>query len=106
MYIVIYTTAKDKDEGKEIAQKLLGEKLVACVNILPAIESFYWWQDKIESSQEVLLVIKSKKGLFKKIVKTIQSVHSYDVPEIIALPIIDGSKNYLKWLSDSVKGKK
>ncbi len=104
MYIVVLVTTKDVKEAKMIAQKLVGEKLVACANILKGIESVFWWDGKIDSSQEALLLLKSKKSCFKKIVKTVKGLHSYAVPEIIALPIAQGSKNYLEWINNCIGG--
>ena len=103
MYIVIFITAKDKAEGEKIARHLLAEKLAACVNIIPTVESFFWWENKIDQSAETLLIVKSKKILFPRLVKAVRAVHSYSVPEIIALPIAAGDKAYLKWISDSVR---
>ena len=102
MYVVIFVTAKDKAQAQQIARRLLQEKLIACANIIPGVNSFFWWEKKIDQSQETLLVIKSKKSLFGKIVKIVKACHSYSVPEIIALPIVQGEKNYLKWLKESV----
>src|SRR3989338_6912506 len=102
MHIVIFITAKDKEEAEKIAGHLVGEKLAACVNIVPGVSSAFWWENKIDQAQEVLMIVKSKKVLFGKIVAAVKKVHSYSVPEIIALPIIDGNKDYLKWISDSV----
>jgi periplasmic divalent cation tolerance protein len=98
-FIVVYVTATDLQQGRRIAQRLLEQKLAACVNIINAIESHYRWQGKVESSSEVLLVIKTRQSFFAKLVKEVKEVHSYDVPEIIALPIITGEKKYLTWLA-------
>ena len=103
MHIVILITASKKVEAKRIAAKLLKEKLVACVNIVDKVESFFWWQGKIDKAAESLMVIKSTKAKFKKIVKSVLSVHSYTVPEIIALPIIAGHKPYLDWIDVSIR---
>lgn len=106
MYIVVLITAKDVEEAERIAAALLKEKLIACANIIKDVHSFFWWDAKIDSAQEVLLILKSKKSLFKRIVKSVTSVHSYKVPEIIALPIIHGYNPYLKWINESTsKGK-
>jgi len=102
MKVVVFITAKDKEEGQKIARHLLQEKLAACVNVVDGVQSFFWWDGKIDESQEVLLVAKTKKSLFTRIVKAVRSVHSYSVPEIIALPIMDGFKDYLKWINNSV----
>ena len=81
--------------------ELVEDKLVACVNLTDNIRSVYWWQGKVEQAGEVLLILKSKRRLLKRIIKTVKSVHSYTVPEIIALPIIDGHKDYLDWIDES-----
>ena len=103
MFIVVLVTASSKEEANKIAQGLLQDKLAACVNILAGLESRFWWQGKIDSAQEVLLVIKTRKTLFNKLAKKVKSLHSYTVPEIIALPIISGNKAYLDWINDCTK---
>lgn len=100
MYIVIFVTVSSKKEAETIARQLLKKRLVACVNILDKAESFFWWQKKIDTAKETLLIIKSKKAKFDKIARVIKSMHSYDVPEIIALPIIAGNKDYLRWIDE------
>ncbi|MFH1578317.1 MAG: divalent-cation tolerance protein CutA [Candidatus Omnitrophota bacterium] len=102
MNIIIFITCANKKEAKGIAGYLVGQKLVACVNIIDKIESVFWWQGKIDSSGELLLVAKSKKSLMPKIIRGVKSRHSYQVPEIIAIPIIDGNKDYLNWINESV----
>ena len=101
MYIVIFITAKNIKEANKIAEKLAKEKLVACANIVKGVRSVFWWEKKIDKADEVLLILKSKKSCFKKIVKTVTLLHSYNVPEIIALPIVDGNRDYLKWIEES-----
>ncbi len=103
MNIVVFVTAKDLSEAKRISQKLLEEKLIACANIVEGVKSFFWWQGKIDNAQEVLLILKSQESLFKKIVKTVKSVHSYEVPEVIALPIVEGNPDYLRWIDESLR---
>ena len=102
MHIVILITTKDKKEAEKIARGLLEAKLIACANIIDGVRSLFWWQGKIDSSQEVLLILKTKKTLFKKVEKKVKSLHSYETPEIIALPLIAGSQDYLKWINSSV----
>ena len=102
-YIIILVTAKNKKEATAIACGLLETKLIACANIIDGVQSFFWWQGKIDSSKEVLLVLKSKKTLFKKISVKVKSLHSYQTPEIIALPLLDGSKDYLNWIDSSTQ---
>lgn len=102
-FIVVYVTAKDLLEGRKITQYLLERNLAACVNIIPNLESHYRWQGKVECSAEVLLIIKTRQSFFSKLVKAVKEVHSYDVPEIIALPMISGEKNYFAWLVAETK---
>lgn len=101
MYIVVLITTKNVKEANKIATKLLKDKLIACANIIKGVKSVFWWQRKIDKADEVLLILKAKKSCFKRIVKTVKAAHSYDVPEVIALPIIDGNEDYLKWIKES-----
>lgn len=101
--VVIMVTAGSRRECRKIARHLVEAKLAACVNITQAIESIYHWEGKIADEKEFVLLIKSTRGLFPEIKAEISKIHSYHTPEIICLPIIDGSRNYLQWVSDSVK---
>lgn len=98
--IVVQVSAKDKKQAKQITKCLLDQKLAACVQLLP-VESMYTWEGKHESAKEVLLLIKTSTLCFKKLVLAVKSQHSYKTPEIIALPIIAGDKDYLKWIKSS-----
>jgi periplasmic divalent cation tolerance protein len=98
-YIIVFVTAASEEEAALIGKALVGERLAACVNILPSIRSIYRWQSRIEDSQEVLLIIKTKSILFENLKKRVKELHSYSVPEIIALPLVDGDEQYLSWLS-------
>ena len=98
MYIIIFITASSKKEAERIADSLVDKKLAACVNIVPNIKSIYTWRGKREKASEVLLIAKSKREKFKKIIKQVKSLHSYEVPEIICVPITGGSKSYLDWI--------
>lgn len=89
-------------EAEKIANRLVRLKLSACVNIVSGIHSTYWWQGKIENSSEILLIIKTKRILTRKLIACVKKVHSYTVPEIIALPIAQGNKDYLNWIDESV----
>ncbi len=102
-YIVIYITTSSINEAKKIGSALVKEKLVACSNIISPISSIYSWQGKICDDKEALMILKTKRILFKQIVKRVEKIHSYDVPEIIALPIIDGSDKYLSWINEETK---
>lgn len=103
MYIIIFITASGIEEAEKISQGLLGKKLVACVNIIDNIKSLFWWQGKIDHAKEALLVAKSKKTKFPGIIKLVKSLHSYQVPEIIAIPIAAGEKKYLRWINESLR---
>ena len=102
MFIVIFITCANKQEAEKIAAGLISAKLAACVNIVPGIKSLFWWENKIDQAQELLLIIKSKKTKLSGIIKKVKSLHSYSTPEIIALPIVAGNKDYLKWITDSL----
>ncbi len=101
--IVILVTTSSKREGRKIARHLVEERLAACVNISQPIQSIYRWEGKLQDDKEYLLQIKSTRDLFPEVRKAIQSTHSYKIPEIICLPIVDGSAEYLNWLGESVK---
>lgn len=100
---VVLSTVGSEDEARKIAHHLVEHKLAACVNIVPKIESVYRWQGKVESNREYLLVIKTSSEKFPEVSKAIRELHSYELPECIALGIEDGSSDYLRWLDDSLK---
>ena len=93
-YVVVFVTASSKKEAEKIADGLVDKKLAACVNIVPGVKSIYTWKGKKEKANEVLLVIKTKRVNVKKLMKEVKRLHSYDVPEIISLPIKNGSKEF------------
>ena len=104
MHIIVFVTTKNKSEAQRLATKLITQKLIACANIVSNVESHFWWQGKISKSREALLILKTRKSLFSKLEKEIKALHSYSVPEIIALDIIRANKSYLNWINNSVKG--
>ncbi|HLG95217.1 MAG TPA: divalent-cation tolerance protein CutA [Bryobacteraceae bacterium] len=97
--IVVFSTCGSSEEAEKIARSLVSKRLAACVNLLPAVRSIYRWKNAIEDSQEVLLVIKSSRALFDQVRVEIEKLHSYEVAEVIAVPVVDGSEAYLEWLS-------
>ncbi len=101
--VVIFITTSTDEEAHKLANALLIQRKAACVNIVPRVTSFFWWQDKLNSEQESLLVIKTKASLLDEIVALVRKIHSYDVPEIIALPIVGGNQDYLEWIGKEVK---
>jgi periplasmic divalent cation tolerance protein len=97
-YSIVIMTASNREEAVKIVRILLEERLIACGNILDPVSSFFWWQGKIEEGKEVLVIMKSHENIFKKLSKRVTELHSYDVPEILTLPIVDGSPSYLDWM--------
>lgn len=105
--IVVLVTCRSIKEAQQIGRTLVDRKLVACANILRApVQSIYRWKNKIELAEEVLLLLKSSRSRFAALESAIRKLHSYDLPEIIALPIAGGSRGYLDWISKSVSGSK
>ncbi len=102
--IIVLITASSGAEAEQIAVSLVNEHLAACVNILPDVHSLFFWEGKTQREREVLLVCKSRLQLIEKLINRVKDLHSYTVPEIIALPIIAGSREYLDWLAETTKG--
>ena len=100
--IVVLLTAANRDEARSLAEMLVEQRLAACVQIMPEMESVYRWQGKIERQAEVLLIAKTVSGRFAKLEAEVRAVHSYETPEIVAFPLTEGSRPYLDWLSSSV----
>jgi periplasmic divalent cation tolerance protein len=98
--IVVLITTSDEVEAAKLAKALVQAKLAGCVNIIKDIRSIYSWKGKIEDEKEVLMVAKTQKSLLDPLMEKVKELHSYTVPEIIALPIIQGSEDYLKWLKE------
>lgn len=101
-YIVVYITTPDYETAKKLADYLVNNKLAACVNIVENIYSIYFWQGNIERDNESLMIIKTRADLFEKLEEEVKKNHPYSVPEIIAMPIIKGSNDYLKWIDETV----
>ena len=104
-YIQISTTTETKEQAQKIARSLVEKRLAACVQISGPIESTYRWKGKIETANEWLCLIKTRDDLFDKVEAAIKKLHSYETPEIIAVPIVKGSKEYLNWLDDETENK-
>ena len=105
--IVVLVTCGSVKEARKIAHALVERRLAACVNILQApVQSVYRWKGKVESAKEVLIIIKTTHKRFAALHRAVRDLHSYDVAEIVALPIVVGSREYLVWISDSVRGRK
>ncbi len=101
--IVVLVTVGSRDEGERIAQALVADRLAACVNLVGPVGSIYRWQGKVERAEEILLIIKTRAALFAELEGRIRALHSYETPEIIALPIAAGAAKYLDWLCDETR---
>lgn len=102
-FIMIFCNINDLESAKVISRVLVGEKLAACVNIVPKISSVYFWDEKIVEDEEFLMLIKTRKSLFEEVKSMILEMHPYEVPEVISINIEEGSKDYFNWISDSTK---
>ena len=100
--IVVLCTCSSSDEARRIAGKLIERRLAACVNFLPPVRSVYHWKGAVEESEEILMIIKSARPLFEQLRAAIARLHSYEVPEIVAFPIVDGSESYLAWMDSEL----
>ncbi len=99
--LVLITTSTYK-EADDLTQRLLKQRLAACINLLP-VTSHHWWKNKIENTDETLMIVKTQPRLIKQIVTLVQKYHTYEVPEIIALPINQGNPEYLAWIKEALK---
>jgi periplasmic divalent cation tolerance protein len=102
-YSIIYTTTRNEAESKKIAEALIKEKLVACANIIPRVFSIYEWQGKIEEENESSIIMKTRQNLVKETIARIKELHSYDVPGIEVIDIVEGNDNYFEWIEKVTK---
>jgi len=103
-YVVVFVMVSDEKEATKIVRNLLKDRLIACANIVGPVSSLFWWKGKIDKANEFLVIMKSRKNLFKKLSERVKELHSYEVPEVIALPVIEGLPSYLNWLDTSLYG--
>jgi|TARA_B100000315_G_C14583383_1_gene591652 periplasmic divalent cation tolerance protein len=103
MAILVLVTTSNSKEARFITDDIITKRLAACVNIIDNVHSIYLWKDSKEQSKETLLLIKTKEDILKELINRIKKIHSYVNPEIIALPIIDGSEDYLNWIGEETK---
>ena len=96
--IIIYSTCSDLKEAQALATHLVEQHLAACVNIVRGVDSYYWWKGKVEQEAEVLLVIKTSRALFDRVRAEWERLHTYEIPELIAVPIVEGTANYMQWM--------
>jgi periplasmic divalent cation tolerance protein len=102
--LVVLMTAGSQEEADRIANALVTKMLAACVNVLPGVTSVYRWEGELQRDQEWLLVVKSTRDVLDDLVQCVQALHSYDLPEVIALPVVGGSEAYLRWVDSEVHG--
>jgi len=102
-YIQVFTTTEKKEDAEKIAKTLVERRLAGCIQIIGPIVSTYWWKGSVEIAEEWLCFIKSKKTLYEELERAIKEIHPYETPEIIAIPVVTGSKDYLEWLSSELK---
>jgi|SRR5437762_12813166 len=100
--IVVFSTCSTPEEAGQIARKLVEDRLAACVNVVPGIRSFYRWKGAIEETGECLLVIKSSRELFDRLRLELEKAHTYEVPEVVAVPVVEGAPNYLNWVENEL----
>ncbi len=100
---IVLTTCADREQAERIAHRLVEQRLAACVNILPGVQSIYQWQGAVESAAEVLLMIKTRVAHTSEVQATIASLHSYEVPEFLVLPVSGGSESYLAWMDGALR---
>jgi len=103
MFAIIYITTSGEEESKRIGKRLVEDRLAGCVNIIPSIRSFYWWNNEIEEDEESVLIVKTIEEHVKEIIKKVKELHSYENPCIIHIPIKGGSEDYLKWLLEEIR---
>jgi periplasmic divalent cation tolerance protein len=101
--IVVFSSCGSADEAERIARRLVEDRLAACVSVVAPVRSFYRWKGAIESTEEWLLVIKTSRDRFEELRAVLEAAHSYEVPEVLALPVVAGSPNYLTWLENEIK---
>jgi periplasmic divalent cation tolerance protein len=100
--IVVLSTCASEQEAEKLARALVEQRLAACVNVIPGISSFYRWQGNLETATEFLLMIKSSRHRFEQLRSALENLHTYEIPEVIALPIMDGTANYLDWIDHNL----
>ena len=102
-YLTLFITVSGPEEAHKRAEVLIKQRKAACVNIVPRVSSLFWWQDNIDTAQESMLIVKTKASLLSEIIILVKEIHSYDMPEIIALPIVGGNQDYLAWIDEEVE---
>lgn len=103
MYAIVYITASNIGEARDLVEAIVKERLAACANVVESVESTYWWQGKIERDDEALIILKTKESKLDELIKRVKELHSYENPEIVAIPILKGSSDYLRWIDEELE---
>jgi periplasmic divalent cation tolerance protein len=101
--IIVLSTCANQEEAERLARLLVEQRVAACVNVVPGIRSYYRWKGAVEAASECLLIVKSSRDLFDSLTAALEKAHSYEVPEALAIPIVDGAANYLNWLAGNLR---
>lgn len=104
-YIQVVTTTDTKENARQIARRVVEKNLAACAQIIGPISSIFWWKNNINEEEEWLIIIKSRKDIYEDLEQAIRKVHKYEIPEILAMPVVAGAKSYLEWLDGEVEGR-
>lgn len=99
-YVIAYVTAKNPEQAKKIGETVVRERMAACANIIPSVQSIYWWKGKMERGKESVLLLKTRKSLAARLIKRVKELHSYEVPCVDIIPVADGNKDYFKWVEE------
>lgn len=105
MHVIVYITASNIEEAKDLVEVIVKERLAACANVVERVESVYWWKGKLERDNESLIILKTREDKLDELIKRVRQLHSYENPEIVAVPILKGSAEYLKWIDDELNPK-
>ncbi len=100
----VYITASSEAEAASIGKRLVQERLAACANIISNIHSFYWWKGGVQDDQEAIVIVKTRKELMERLIETVRSLHSYECPCVVSVPIVEGNPDFLKWIWDETRG--
>ena len=103
-YLQVFTTLEKREDAGRIAKDIVEKRLAACAQIIGPIMSSYWWEGKVETAEEWLCLMKTKKNLYHRLEEALKAIHPYDVPEIVAVPIVAGHADYLNWLTQEATG--
>jgi periplasmic divalent cation tolerance protein len=101
--IVVLSTCASEEEAESLARSMVEQRLAACVNVIPRIRSYYRWKGALESAEEWLLLIKSSRDRFRELMAALEKAHSYEIPEVLALQVVDGAANYLNWIDVNLR---